>query len=141
MDWLDRNPGDEFRMPRFRSMLMPIFKKYKAWVDQMVAQGLREEVQNLLSRGYGPDLKAMQSIGYRHMVDHLRNGVDWPETLRLLKRDTRRYAKRQFTWFRADPDIFWLTPDELASVEPAIESFLATGQTVAPPQRRPDGTL
>jgi len=144
----DHQRQHRFARPRFAAfkigLTMPreaLYARIDQRVDQMVAQGLLEEVQNLLARGYGPDLKAMQSIGYRHMVDHLRNGVDWPETLRLLKRDTRRYAKRQFTWFRADPDIFWLIPDELASVEPAIESFLATGQTVAPPQRRPDGTL
>jgi tRNA dimethylallyltransferase len=138
----------QFARPRFAAfkigLSMPreaLYARIDQRVDQMVAQGLKEEVQSLLARGYGPDLKSMQSIGYRHMVDHLNNGVDWQETLRLLKRDTRRYAKRQFTWFRADPDILWLTPDKIAAAEPAIESFLANGKTVAPPQRRPDGTI
>ena len=98
-------------------------------VEQMVAQGLLEEVRGLLARGYHAGLKSMQSIGYRHMADHLQHGVAWEETLRLMKRDTRRYAKRQFTWFRADPDLVWVAPGEVESLIPAIETFLATGQT------------
>jgi tRNA dimethylallyltransferase len=130
-----------FARPRFATfkigLTMPretLYARIDRRVDQMVAEGLLDEVRGLLEMGFGPDLKSMQSIGYRHMADHLLNKVGWSETLRLLKRDTRRYAKRQFTWFRADPDILWVTPDEIASVEPAIHSFLVTGQSVAPPQ-------
>ena len=137
-----------FAQPRFTAfkigLTMPradLYARIDQRVDQMVAEGLLEEVRGLLARGYDADLKSMQSIGYRHMVDHLLNGVDWPETLRLLKRDTRRYAKRQFTWFRADPDILWVSPDDITSMEPAIQSFLATGQPVATSQRGLDGKI
>lgn len=110
-------------------------------VDRMVAAGLLQEVRALLAGGYGAGLKSMQSIGYRHMIEHLHHGVDWPETLRRLKRDTRRYAKRQLTWFRADPDIVWAAPDEIAAVLPAIATFLASGQRSAPLQGEPNGDL
>lgn len=110
-------------------------------VDRMVADGLLEEVRSLLAQGYGADLKAMQSIGYRHMTAYIRGEVDWPETLRLLKRDTRRYAKRQFTWFKADPAIVWIRPEALAEVLPAIESFLTDGRPAAATQRGTDATL
>jgi len=137
-----------FARPRFKTfkigLRMPreaLYARIDRRVDQMVAEGLLDEVRGLLAAGYDPQLKSMQSIGYRHMVDHLQNGVDWPETLRLLKRDTRRYAKRQLTWFRADPDIHWLSPDDIASVVPAIQSFLTTGHPVATAQRGPDGNL
>ena len=93
-------------------------------VDQMVAEGLLEEVRGLIGRGYGTDLKSMQSIGYRHMADHLIKGVDWAETLRLLKRDTRRYAKRQLSWFKGDPEIHWLKPSGLDTMSRKIDSFL-----------------
>lgn len=126
-----------FAQPRFATfkigLTMPradLYARIDQRVDQMVAEGLLEEVRGLLAQGYDADLKSMQSIGYRHMLDHLHNGVDWEETLRRLKRDTRRYAKRQFTWFRADPDIRWIATDELASLQPALKSFLATGQPV-----------
>jgi tRNA dimethylallyltransferase len=137
-----------FARPRFAAfkigLTMPradLYARIDQRVDQMVAEGLLEEVRGLLGRGYGPELKSMQSIGYRHMVDYLHNRVDWDETLRLLKRDTRRYAKRQFTWFRADPDIEWITPDELESLQPAIKSFLTTGPPVLKTQRKPNGNL
>lgn len=138
----------QFAQPRFMAFKLgltipraDLYARIDQRVDQMVAEGLLEEVRGLLARGYDADLKSMQSIGYRHMLDHLQNGVDWPETLRLLKRDTRRYAKRQFTWFRADPDILWVSPDDIPSVEPAIQSFLASGPSVATSQRGFDGKI
>jgi tRNA dimethylallyltransferase len=137
-----------FAQPRFAAFKIgltmaraDLYARIDQRVDQMVAEGLLEEVRGLLGRGYGTDLKSMQSIGYRHMVDYLHNGVDWDETLRLLKRDTRRYAKRQFTWFRADPDIEWITPADLESLQPAIESFLTSGPPVLTRQRKPNGNL
>lgn len=128
-----------FARPRFATykigLTIPrqaLYDRIDRRVDQMVAEGLLEEVRGLLARGYHAGLKSMQSIGYRHVVDYLNKGVGWEETLRRMKRDTRRYAKRQFTWFRADPDVVWVAPDDVASLAPAIQTFLATGQTTAP---------
>ncbi len=73
----------------------------------MIEQGFVEEVEKLVKMGYGPELKAMQSIGYRHILAYLTGDWQWDETLRLLARDTRRYAKRQFTWFKRQPDLEW----------------------------------
>lgn len=73
----------------------------------MLENGLEQEVRGLLSRGYGPELKSMQAIGYRHMNNFLRHVWDMSETERLLARDTRHYAKRQYTWFKAMPDLQW----------------------------------
>jgi len=137
-----------FARPRYATcrigLTMPrhaLYARIDQRVDKMVAEGLLEEVRSLLHRGYHAGLKSMQSIGYRHMVDHLTKGVAWEETLRLLKRDTRRYAKRQFTWFHADPDIVWVAPDEVGTLTPAIQTFLATGRTTAPTQRGGHGNL
>jgi tRNA dimethylallyltransferase len=74
--------------------------------------------------GYGEDLKAMQSIGYRHMVDYLKGRLTWEEAVRTLKRDTRRFAKRQFTWFKADHEIHWTSPEGMPALYPQIEAFL-----------------
>jgi tRNA dimethylallyltransferase len=134
-----------FAEPRFATfrigLTMPremLYDRIERRVDQMVAEGLLEEVRRLLVQGYPATLKSMQSIGYRHMVDYLNSGVPWEETLLLLKRDTRRYAKRQFTWFRADPDIVWIAPEDVETLIPAIENFLATGQPAAPSRRNPN---
>jgi len=91
----------------------------------MVDEGLLDEVRSLIDQGYGPELKPMQAIGYRHMVEYLHGDHDWPETLELLARDTRRYAKRQYTWFRRDPEINWFEPVQGKEIFDLIGKFLA----------------
>jgi tRNA dimethylallyltransferase len=93
-------------------------------VDAMINAGLLDEVRGLLSRGYGEDLKSMQSLGYRHMVDFTAGRLTWKEAVRTLKRDTRRFAKRQLTWFRADKEIVWSAPENIRALFPKIEAFL-----------------
>lgn len=93
-------------------------------VEAMMAQGLEAEVRRLLARGYGKDLKPMQSLGYRHMTALIAGRVDRAEAVRTLQRDTRRFAKRQLTWFRANPRIRWVSPADIASLLPEIGAFL-----------------
>jgi tRNA dimethylallyltransferase len=90
----------------------------------MIEAGLVEEVKKLLAIGYGAELKSMQSIGYRHMAEFLQDKLSWDECLRTLKRDTRRFAKRQFTWFGADPQIKWYRPDQLDEISDTVGRFL-----------------
>jgi tRNA dimethylallyltransferase len=104
-----------------------LYERINRRVDLMIAAGLLAEVKGLLGKGYAENLKAMQSIGYRHMADYLGGRLSWEESVRTLKRDTRRYAKRQLTWFRADPDISWVTPTELQNIYPEIHRFLTVG--------------
>jgi len=93
-------------------------------VDLMIDAGLPEEVKKLLGMGYTADLKAMQSIGYRHMAAFIEGSLPWDECVRTLKRDTRRFAKRQFTWFGADNQIHWYEPDQLNEMIGLVEEFL-----------------
>ena len=90
----------------------------------MIEAGLVDEVKGLLGMGYSENLKSMQSIGYRHMVDFIKGRLSWDETLRTLKRDTRRYAKRQMTWFRADSEIVWREAEQLSDIRGLIKDFL-----------------
>ena len=85
-------------------------------VDAMIDAGLVDEVRRLLKMGFAPDLKSMQSIGYRHMIDFIGGHLPWDESVRTLKRDTRRYAKRQLTWFGADRGIIWQVPAALKDI-------------------------
>jgi tRNA dimethylallyltransferase len=94
-------------------------------VGLMAEQGLLAEVENLLALGYTGELKPMQAIGYRHLLNYLEGTWGWEECLHMLARDTRRYAKRQFTWFRRDSEIRWFHPGERREVYAAIEKFLA----------------
>jgi tRNA dimethylallyltransferase len=93
-------------------------------VDFMIEAGFVDEVKKLLGMDYSADLKSMQSIGYRHMADFLEGRLSWDECVRTLKRDTRRFAKRQFTWFGADQQIQWYEPDQLNEIVRLVEGFL-----------------
>ena len=92
-------------------------------VEAMMALGFLDEVKKLLGRGYGPQLKSMQALGYRHLMHHLVEGVSLTETLRTLKRDTRRYAKRQMTWFRKDREVHWFHPKQVKDISELLQEF------------------
>jgi len=101
-----------------------LYDRINQRVDAMIGEGLVDEVKMLLNRGYSEDLKSMQSIGYRHMVDFIKGRITWEETVRTLKRDTRRYAKRQMTWFKADPEIVCAEPEQIDYIKEIIINFL-----------------
>lgn len=90
-------------------------------VDEMIAQGFVEEVRRLLNMGYGPDLKPMQSLGYRQISLYLLGGLSMEEAIHQMKRETRRYAKRQLTWFRGDPEFRWFPVRDFESILKWIE--------------------
>jgi len=90
----------------------------------MVEKGLIEETRKLLARGYSPGLKPMQSLGYRHVIRYLEGRYDREEMVRQLQMDTRRYAKRQLTWFRADPTMAWIDPQRKEDLAETIASFI-----------------
>ncbi len=102
-----------------------LYRRIEKRVDLMIARGLLEEVEGLLCGGFGPHLKAMQSLGYRRMTAYIDGDLRWQETVDLIKRDHRRYAKRQLTWFRADPEIKWLEPAQTEAAAGMITKFLA----------------
>lgn len=101
-----------------------LYDRINKRVDSMIDHGLLNEVKGLLAMGCSSDSKSMQSIGYRHMVDFIKGACSWEETVRTLKRDTRRYAKRQMTWFRADAEIIWKNPDAMEDIKVLIQTFL-----------------
>ena len=82
--------------------------RLEAAIDRMVAEGLFAEVQSLLAKGIPSDAPGMTSIGYRDVARALRGEITEAEAIRLLKRQTRQYTKRQFTWFKRDPRIHWV---------------------------------
>ncbi|MCX8090034.1 MAG: tRNA (adenosine(37)-N6)-dimethylallyltransferase MiaA [Verrucomicrobiae bacterium] len=99
-------------------------RRIDARVDQMFAAGLVEETQRLLARGLEQNRTAMQALGYRQVVEHLRGHRSLPETIELVKRRTWQFARRQLTWFRRQPNVEWLdvSPQEPAA---AIAARLA----------------
>ncbi len=90
-----------------------LYRKIDSRVEQMLKNGFVEEVKGLLSQGLNPSLKPLQSIGYRHIISYLLNEKGFSQAVYEMKRDTRRYAKRQITWFKKDPEIRWFHPKGL----------------------------
>ncbi|WP_027356464.1 tRNA (adenosine(37)-N6)-dimethylallyltransferase MiaA [Desulfofundulus thermocisternus] len=85
-----------------------LYQRIEARVEQMLEMGLVDEVRSLLKRGYSPYLTSMQGLGYKEIIAYLRGLSTIEEAIYLLKRNTRRFAKRQFTWFKRDPRINWI---------------------------------
>ena len=106
-------------------------------VEWMIEAGLADEVRDLAGRGWGPELNALRSVGYQEVFEFLAGRCSWEETIRLIKLNTRRYAKRQMTWFRRDARIHWIDLDR-CRVQQAVEIlFGLLGKSAVPPHRLP----
>jgi tRNA dimethylallyltransferase len=92
--------------------------------NKMIAAGLLDEVKGLLASGYGENLKPMQSLGYKQVIDFLRGKHDWEKAVREINRETWLYAKRQMTWFAADLEIEWYSPELSDEINENVASFL-----------------
>ncbi len=101
-----------------------LYSRIDTRVDGMMANGLLEEVEGLMRLGYGPDLPSMKAIGYRHMAAYLRGELSLDEAVTQMKRDTRRYAKRQMTWFRRLPEVHWFQGEEASDALEKVKRFL-----------------
>ena len=84
-----------------------LYERIDRRVDVMVEQGLEGEVRQLLNMGIRRDSTAMQAIGYKELVRYIDGLCDFETAIEDIKRESRRYAKRQLTWFRRNPDIIW----------------------------------
>lgn len=93
---------------------------------RMVEGGLLQEVRSLVERGYGPELRPLQAIGYRHMWPVEQGADTLANALLAMQRDTRRFARRQRTWLRGVPEAVWMDPRDRDAVAKAVEALLAS---------------
>jgi len=100
-----------------------LFDRINRRVDRMLEAGLLEEVKSL--RPYR-DLTALQTVGYTEFFEYLDGKYNLDEAIRLCKRNTRRYAKRQLTWFRKDKSIHWFAPDNYEKIKALIRGFIVS---------------
>jgi tRNA dimethylallyltransferase len=96
-----------------------IYQRIDLRMDQMIANGLFEEAAQLFPYRH---LNALQTVGYSEIFGFMESKYDKEEAIRLLKRNSRRYAKRQLTWFRRDPEYTWFHPDDFQMIESFIKS-------------------
>ena len=92
-----------------------LYERIDARVDAMLEAGFVDEVARLIERGYGAHITRLRSIGYREIAAHLNGECTLDEAVESMKMFTRRYAKRQLTWFRGDSRVHWLKASETAA--------------------------
>jgi tRNA dimethylallyltransferase len=101
-----------------------LYSRINARVEKMITDGLIDEVRQLMEKGYSKETTSMQAIGYKEVIEHLKGEKTLEETIDILKRDTRRYAKRQLTWFRRIQEINWLNIDEKTDIRGLAEKII-----------------
>jgi len=102
-----------------------LYGRIEERVDLMVAQGFEDEVRRLLAMGFSGSLKSMGSIGYKQMTSYVLGGLPLEEAVYEIKRETRRFAKRQLTWFRREEGLRWIMlPGGEGALAAAVKNFL-----------------
>jgi len=102
-----------------------LYDRTNARVEGMLKRGWVEEVEGLIRAGYDPGLKPFRSIGYREIVLYLKGEMGYRDMVENIKTSTRRYAKRQFTWFLREKDIDWYEyPEDRDAISKKVEEFL-----------------
>lgn len=102
-----------------------LYNRINERVCRMFEAGLIEEVRQLIARGIPSSVKPFEAIGYRHVIADLDSSIAREETIRIIQRDTRRYAKRQMTWFRKEADVTWFDgPGDSEGIKNKVHQFL-----------------
>lgn len=99
-----------------------LYDRINLRVDKMIADGLLEEVENLLNKGYDRNSSALQGIGYKELIAYFNDECSLSDAIEKIKKNSRNFAKRQLTWFRRDPNIKWIDLDN-KSDEQIIEEL------------------
>jgi len=126
--WIARSPFTHNALPALRiGLTLPrsvLYHRIAERVSAMVAMGWVGEVEGLLKAGWDPGLPAFQAIGYRQLAQHVRGEIGLDQAVEETIRATRRYAKRQVTWFRREPDVVWFTADDPDSTDATTSRVL-----------------
>ena len=101
-----------------------LYERINLRVDQMMEEGLLEEVRTLLESGVSPNSLAMQGLGYKEIVDYLQERCSLEEAVYNIKIGTRHFAKRQLTWFRREKDVLWLNYEDFENDKAAMLAYM-----------------
>lgn len=94
-----------------------LYSRIELRIDQMLENGLVEELEALLKKGYNKEMQSLQAIGYKEMMLYLEGKLSYTDSVALLKKNTRHFAKRQLTWFNRDPNLKWFFVDTMNDLE------------------------
>ena len=121
----DRTPLDdqyEIRVVGLNRPRAELYRRVEERIDRMFSNGLLEECRRLIKLPLSQT--ARQALGYKEVFEYLEDKISLEEAIRLVKRNTRRYAKRQLTWFRHEPRLQWVAMDDGRSVETVVEEVI-----------------
>lgn len=100
-----------------------LYERIDGRVNKMISEGFLEEVKGLREKGYSSELKAFKTVGYQELFSYLEGKIDFPSAIERIKSNTRRYAKRQLTWFRKEKGINWLDVEKEGLIEAIFKCF------------------
>jgi tRNA dimethylallyltransferase len=100
-----------------------LYKNINRRVDEMIEKGLVEEVKSILEKGYDKFLNSLNTVGYKEIIQYLEGEILLERAIELIKRNTRRYAKRQITWFRKDDRIHWFDINEIKELDLIVKKI------------------
>lgn len=101
-----------------------LYERINQRVDEMLSKGLVDEVSSLIKKGYGKNLVSMRGIGYKEIIEYLEGNTDYEEAVNTLKQNTRRFAKRQYTWFLKDENVKWFSMDNPSEIDKTLDSIV-----------------
>lgn len=101
-----------------------LYNRIDLRIDQMMEQGLLEEVKELLDYGCTKDMVSMQGLGYKEFIPYFEGECTLEDAILILKRDTRHFAKRQLTWFRREPSVTWINKPDYSNEESMLEAMI-----------------
>ncbi|MEJ5306536.1 MAG: tRNA (adenosine(37)-N6)-dimethylallyltransferase MiaA [Ignavibacteria bacterium] len=129
---------EKHKTPEFETLIFglkwerqKLYERINRRVDQMIKAGLIDEVQNILKKFGGDVNVALQTVGYKEVIEFLNEEISYDDMIELIKRNTRRYAKRQLTWFRKDKNIQWIeiqSEDEFEEIAERIINKIVEGK-------------
>lgn len=121
-----RKPNDEYNLTMIGLNMdrKKLYEKINKRVNIMIEKGLIEEVKGLLKMGYNKDLISLEGIGYKEIIMYLEDDISLDESIELIKKNSRNYAKRQLTWFRRNEKVNWLDLDDFSDFNSLIKHII-----------------
>lgn len=101
-----------------------LYENIEQRVDKMISEGLVDEVKKILYMGYSKEINSLNTLGYKEIIDFIENKITFEQAIYLIKRNTRRFAKRQMTWFKSDQRINWFKINSFDEVEVIAEKIV-----------------
>lgn len=117
-------PEYNYRILGLKMERKKLYERINTRVDIMIEQGLIEEVKKLIEMGYDKYSIPMKGLGYKEILKYLKGEIAFEEALCLLKRNTRRYAKRQITWFKRYENVYWIEVDKYKNKSEILKNVL-----------------